>query len=171
MKKIIIIGLTGSGKTTLSHKISEKLSLPVFYLDLMFWKEGTRATDDEFTKEQEEIMNTHNEWIIDGGFPNSKSLDVRMLRADTIIFYDLPVIIVFWRWLKRYSEYWNKIRPDYGKKQPFPFTFKDIKYAITYPRKKIYEKISAYKNIKNIYVIRGYKDKQNLLKAIDTLQS
>ena len=50
MKKIMIIGSGGAGKSTLSVKISNILNLPLFHLDAIFWKPNwTPSTDQEFT--------------------------------------------------------------------------------------------------------------------------
>lgn len=166
MKKVIIIGLTGSGKTTLALQLSTIFGLPIFYLDQIFWKEKGHIKDADFVAQQEEIMKLNDIWILDGGFPRSKSLDVRISYADTIIFYDLPLYLVFWRQLKRYIEYRNKIRPDFGRTQPFPFTWKDIMYSIHYPRKEIYAKILAYEDSKKVVVIRNNKEQNAFLKTL-----
>lgn len=162
MKKIIIIGLTGSGKTTLAKQISRKFDIPIYYLDLMFWNKDGHLKDDEFTELQKEIL-VKDRWIIDGGFPKSKSLDLRIASADTIIFYDLPLLLVLWRQFKRYLKYWNKIRPDFGKKQPFPFTMKDLKYSINYPTGTIHEKIRINSKDKRIFIIESTTDELNLI--------
>ncbi len=157
--------MTGSGKTTLAQEISKELDIPIYYLDLIFWNEEGYLKDREFTIEQEKIM-AHDKWIIDGSFPRSKSLDLRIQNADTIIFYDLPLLVILWRQLKRYIKYRNKVRPDFGKKQPYPFTIKDLKYAMDYPKDMIYEKLEALGKGKDIYVIRNNIDQNNFLNKI-----
>ena len=40
MKKIMIIGCCGSGKTTLAKKLSNKLNLPLIHLDKLNWRDN-----------------------------------------------------------------------------------------------------------------------------------
>ena len=48
MKRVMVIGCCGSGKTTLSRKLGEKLGLPVVHLDKLFWHPGwVESTKDE----------------------------------------------------------------------------------------------------------------------------
>lgn len=170
MNKIIIIGLTGAGKTTLAGKLGAMLNIPVFHLDQYFWKAGWRhVSQAEFYAMQEKIIAENSTWIMDGGFPRSKSLDLRIAHADTIIFFDLPVVIPLWRMAKRYFEMRGRERPDVGSgnKQQHPFTRADIKYAINYPRKDLHEKLAKVKSTKHVFVVKRSKDIATLLNSID----
>lgn len=170
MKKIIIIGMTGVGKTTLANKINKITSIPIFYLDIIFWKDDGHIKDVDFTHQQEEIMINNECWIMDGGFPRSRSFDLRISHADTIIFFDIPLYLIFWRQFKRYLKYHNKIRPDMGKKQIFPFSIRDIKYALNFPISDIYKKIEENKDGKEIVIINNNKDQADFLQKLKSLQ-
>ena len=111
MNKIVIIGCPGSGKTTLANKLGTLLHVPVHHLDKIFWTETDHIKQDIFVTKQEEIMK-NNQWIIDGNF--TKSIDTRLLQADTIIFFEFPKIILYWRLVKRYAKHFNTARPDMG---------------------------------------------------------
>ncbi len=90
MNRIAIVGISGSGKSTLANKLGKKLNLPVFHLDKYFWTYGWKeryATKEEFTPIVEGFARQSN-WIIDGNY--RESLDVRLEKADTIIFLDIP---------------------------------------------------------------------------------
>lgn len=111
MKKIIILGLTGAGKTTLANKLGAMLDIPVFHLDQYFWKaDWQHVSQAEFYAMQEKIIAENPAWILDGGFPRSKTLDLRIAHADTIILLDIPVVVSLWRMAKRYFQLrgiWN----------------------------------------------------------------
>ena len=165
MKKITICGVTASGKTTLANKISTLLDIPVYHMDRIFWKDnGVFASQTEGIEEVSKIFKEPH-WIIEGSMPRSKTFDMRLSEADTIIFYDLPLLLILWRQTKRFFTYYNKVRPDMGgnNKQKYPFTIKDIKYALNFPLKEQYSKIMTYKETKNIFIIKNPKDEQIFL--------
>ena len=66
MKRVIVIGTTGSGKTTLAKKIAEKLNCPHIQIDSLFWKPNWQeATDEElFAKIEEAVF--QESWVLDG---------------------------------------------------------------------------------------------------------
>ena len=68
MKKIIVIGCPGSGKSTFSRSLSEKLNIPLYHLDMMYWN-ADRTTVDKavFLSRLKEVIAT-DEWIIDGNY-------------------------------------------------------------------------------------------------------
>ena len=88
-KKIIVIGCSGSGKTTFSRRLNKIISIPAYYLDSVYWNEdATHISRVEFIKKQEEIFRK-KEWIIDGNYRNT--LEMRIKEADLIFFFDIPV--------------------------------------------------------------------------------
>ena len=91
MKKIIVIGCPGSGKTTFAEKLRDKMDIPLFYLDAIWHKpDRTHISRDEFDARLTEILGL-DEWIIDGHY--SRTLERRMQAADTVLLFDLPTEI------------------------------------------------------------------------------
>ena len=89
MKKIIVIGCPGSGKTTFSLKLAEKIKLPLFHLDAIWHKpDRTHITREEFDARLIEIL-ALDEWIIDGNY--SRTVETRIKACDTVVLFDLPV--------------------------------------------------------------------------------
>lgn len=88
MKKVIIIGCPGAGKSTFARKLSAKTDIPLYYLD-MIWHLPDRTTLDreEFVNRLEEIV-AGEEWIIDGNYLHTMPL--RLQYCDTVFFFDLP---------------------------------------------------------------------------------
>ena len=169
MKKITILGVTASGKTTLANKLGEILNIPVIHLDKIFWKEKGGIKQDQFVIEVEKIMNDNDEWIIEGSMPRSKTLDMRLANADTIILFDMPLYFVLWRQTKRFFKYYNKVRPDTAddNKQKYPFTWKEFRHALNYPIKDLRAKIQLYRKNKKVVIINNTKDETSFLGSIN----
>ncbi len=88
MKKIIVIGCPGSGKSTLSRKLHNITEIPLYHLDMMFWNEDkTTVEKSVFVKRLSEVL-IKDSWIIDGNF--SSTMEQRMNECDTVIFLDYP---------------------------------------------------------------------------------
>jgi adenylate kinase family enzyme len=88
MKKIIIIGCPGSGKTTFAEKLRDKIGLPLFHLDAIWHKpDRTHITRAEFDLRLAALL-ALDSWIIDGNY--SRTLETRIRACDTVFFFDLP---------------------------------------------------------------------------------
>lgn len=167
MKKITICGVTASGKTTLANKLGAAFNIPVYHLDKIFWTKYGHLSQPEFIQKVAEIVQQPS-WIIDGSNPRSKTFDMRIASADTIIFYDLPLLVVLYRQTKRFFMWYGKVRPDMGggNKQKYPFTWKEVEHALQYPTKELYSKILPYKENKTIIIIKNTRDEKAFVKKI-----
>lgn len=88
MKKVIIIGCPGSGKSTFARRLNSITNLPLFYLDMMFWnKDKTTVSKEMFLHRLENAM-SNSEWIIDGNYMSS--MEMRIKECDTVFFLDYP---------------------------------------------------------------------------------
>ena len=89
MKKIIVVGRSGTGKSTFSKKLSEITNINVYHLDNIFWRaDKSQVSRDEFDEKLKEILNK-KEWIIDGDY--SRTYEERFQSCDTISLLDLPL--------------------------------------------------------------------------------
>ena len=84
MKRIMIIGCPGSGKSTFARALAPKTGLPLHHLDMMYWNpDRTTKPKEEFRAALREIINLPD-WIIDGNY--GSTLELRMEACDTVIF-------------------------------------------------------------------------------------
>ena len=155
MNKIIIIGIPGAGKTTFSVELGAMLHIPVHHLDKIFWKQNwTSLKQDEFRKVQNELMG-EDRWIIDGNF--TKSIDQRIILADTVIYFDFPRSIALWRTLRRYFRYFGKVRPNMGGNNVESLKWKSIKFILMYPSNDVRNLLNQHAD-KKIFIFRNTSD-------------
>ena len=162
MKKIIVIGCPGSGKTTFAEKLRDKIGLPLFYLDAIWHKpDRTHISRDEFDGKLSDIL-AHDQWIIDGNY--SRTLERRIAAADTVFLFDLPTQIC----LDGAVERIGKKRVD----MPWVDTELDpnLKSEIEAFREKnlpiIYELLQAYKEGRNFVVFKSREEADGYIEEI-----
>ena len=132
MKRVIVIGSGGAGKSTLARALGQRLGLPVVHLDAQFWQAGWKERQREDWLEWQRKALLEPCWIMDGNFGGT--LEVRLAAADTVIFLDLPralcIARVVWRWLR----YWGRTRPDMAADCPEKLDLKFLRWIWNYPR-------------------------------------
>ena len=88
MKKVIIIGCPGSGKSTFGRKLRQITCLPLYHLDMMYWNEDkTTVSKEIFINRLQKAMNNSG-WIIDGNY--GSTMEMRIQKCDTVFFLDYP---------------------------------------------------------------------------------
>ena len=106
-RRVIVTGFAGSGKSTLSIALAAKTGLPLIHLDLAFWKPGwTEPSDTEWRDKQREVL-AGDAWIADGNY--HETLELRLERADTVVFLDLPWWRCSVRALRRGFRMWGEL--------------------------------------------------------------
>jgi len=121
MNRIVLLGPGGSGKSVLAHKLGSLLKIPVKELDKVFWTKELKPMDKE---KWEALLKTWVEeisWVIDGdlGDYEGKGLEIRLEKADTVIFLDFPRWLCLWNSWHRSKEklnYWVWVW-NYKKRQ------------------------------------------------------
>ena len=87
-RRVIVTGLAGAGKSTFSLELAAKTGLPVIHLDLHFWKPGWAEPSETEWREKQCGVLAGDAWIADGNY--HETLDLRLQRADTVVFLDMP---------------------------------------------------------------------------------
>ena len=87
-KRVAVIGCPGGGKSTFSRALRDRVDLPLYHLDAIYWREDrTHLSREEFYPLMREII-AREEWIIDGNY--NSTLEWRVAACDLLIFLDYP---------------------------------------------------------------------------------
>jgi adenylate kinase family enzyme len=87
-RRVVVVGMAGSGKSTFSRALSAKTGLPVIPLDLHYWKPGwAEPTETEWREKQRNLLEGES-WIADGNYYDT--LDLPLERADTVVLLETP---------------------------------------------------------------------------------
>ena len=86
MKKVIVIGCPGSGKSTVSRALYNKTGIPLYHLDMMYWNADKTTVEKSVFLERLSVVLEKDEWIIDGNY--GSTMELRMATCDTVIFLD-----------------------------------------------------------------------------------
>ena len=133
-KRILVVGCSGGGKSTLSGVISSKLGLPAIHLDVEFWKPGWTETPRDMFRKKVEALSARDQWVMDGTF--SGSFDIRFPRADLVVVIDLPRLTCLWRAVTRVIKYRKSDnRPDMAEGCGEKFDLDFYKYIWTFKSK------------------------------------
>lgn len=161
MKKVIIIGCPGAGKSTFARKLKEKTGLPLFYLDMIWHKaDGTNISRDEFDGKIKEIMKKE-QWILDGNY--IRTLEMRLKECDTVFLLDYPLELC----LEGASSRIGKERPDMPwVESEFDLEFRQ--FIVDFPKDslpKFYELLKKYEKEKELHIFRKREDAEEYLRT------
>lgn len=162
MKKVIVIGCPGSGKTTFSEKLSKRTGLPLYHLDAIWHKpDKTHIPREEFDQRIMEIFAT-SAWIIDGNY--NRTIEMRLKECDTVFLFDLPTEVC----LRGAAERIGKDRYDlpWLETELNPEFEGFIKDFASQSLPKIYGLIEQYKKDKRIVIFKSHKEADAFLEKI-----
>lgn len=166
MKRIIIIGCGGAGKSTLARQLGEKLNIPVIHLDKLFWHPGwVESTKEEI---DEKILRELEKdcWIIDGNY--TRTMSRRLERCDTVIYLDFSRTACLMGVAKRIVTTYGTVRPDMAEGCPERFDPEFVKWVWNFNknhREKTYRLLNEAEGAETI-VLKNRRAVKLFLKSI-----
>lgn len=160
MKKIIVIGCPGSGKSTFSKKLHKITGIPLYHLDMMFWNADKTTVEKSVFCERLTKVIQNDKWIIDGNY--GSTMELRLQACDTVVFLDYPLDVCL-----------NGIRERQGKNRtdmPWVETKEDeefiefIKNFKSQSRPEIVALLGRYSD-KDIYIFKNREEADGFLKS------
>lgn len=91
MRKVVVIGCPGAGKSTFARRLSAATGLPLFYLDRLWHRpDRTTVSRETFDARLQEVL-AQEAWIIDGNY--LRTLEMRLSACDTVFLLDYPTSV------------------------------------------------------------------------------
>ena len=144
-----MLGNGAAGKSRFSRELSDATGIPRTELDTVFWSHGMVPLPvDEWRQMQSDLAGP-SRWILDGDLGPYDELDVRLVRADTIVLFDIPTVVCAWRAFRRSRE-----RLDFWR------------WLLTWRRRfrpKIVDAIRVHASAAELLVVRTRADRDRVL--------
>lgn len=147
MQRVMIIGPCGAGKSTAGFALAERTGLPLFHMDKLGWNPGWIETETPVLREQVAAIAAQDRWIIEGNYGGT--MELRLPRADTVVYLDYRVRLCLYRILRRIVQYRGKSRPDMAEGCPERLDFAFLWYVARWnsgPRPRTEAKLAGYED-------------------------
>ena len=162
MRKVIVIGCPGAGKSTFARRLRDQTGLPLYHLDMLWHRpDRTTVSREEFDMQLERLLK-QNCWILDGNY--QRTLEKRLLVCDTVFLLGLPLEVCLSSAKKRIGQ----AREDLPwVEQEFDPEFRQ--WIIEFPQNnlpQIYSLLEQYQSGKEIVIFRSRNEAGRYLDAI-----
>jgi adenylate kinase family enzyme len=98
-QRIVVVGTTGSGKTTLSCQLAQRLYTPQVELDSLFWGPNWTPVSVKVFRQRTAEALSGDAWVADGNY--NKVRDIVWQRATTLVWLDYPLSVILGRLIRR----------------------------------------------------------------------
>jgi adenylate kinase family enzyme len=171
MKKVVILGSPGSGKSTFATKLHAKTGIPIVHLDFYYHQRAYNYYNDReaWVAKVQELMQPAA-WLMDGNYKST--IPMRCDAADTIILFRLPSWLCLLRALKRRVVYHNKKRADMPSEWKEKADWQFLKYVWTFNTQQmpLITETLAQNSSKEIHIFRTSKEADRFLEQLDANQ-
>jgi adenylate kinase family enzyme len=166
MRKVVVIGSGGSGKSTFARRLGVATGLEVIHLDSVFWRPNwARTPTDEWERTIRELVG-RDKWIMDGNFGGTRA--IRFDACDTVIFLDLPRTVCMYRVIKRTILYRGRTRPDMAKGCLEKFDLEFLSWVWNFRKRSRSRIVDDLRRLsgKSIHVLKSKREAESFLAKI-----
>ena len=97
--RVVVIGTTGSGKSTVAERLAAQTGLRIVELDALYWGRDWQGVPVDLFRHRVERETRDGGWIVVGNYGQVR--DLVWPSADTLVWLDLPLSLVMWRLVRR----------------------------------------------------------------------
>lgn len=165
MKKVLVIGCPGSGKSTFSRELQRITALPICHLDQLYWNaDRTTVSNAVFLQRLHEVLGQER-WIIDGNY--SKTLELRLRRCDTVFFLDYPTEVC----LSGIASRIGKLRPDlpWTETQADPELIEVVRNYPVRERQAVLALLEQDTDEKTVFTFQTREDAKGFLQSLGNI--
>ena len=165
MRRIVVVGTYGAGKSTLAAELGRLLQIPVHHLDALRWDDGWKLRPQDEWEALLERLVAEDAWIADGNF--ERTLPVRLDRADTIVLLDAPLPRSFWRTVRRRLS--RAERPDLAPGLEEKLNLALVRLFVRYRREvrpQLRELVRSHATGRQVIVLRRPNDVRTFLATV-----
>lgn len=98
-RRVVVVGVTGSGKTTFAAALARRLAVPHVELDALYWEAHWTGAEPAVFRARVADAVGADAWVVDGNY--SIVRDLVWSRADSLVWLDYPLPLVMARLLWR----------------------------------------------------------------------
>ncbi len=136
MQRVLVMGSSGSGKSTFARRLANLTGLPFVSLDALYWQPGWQPSEPEVFGARVMEAATELRWIMDGNYMSHGGSDLRRQRADTVICFDLPRYLCMTGIVTRIVRSYGQVRPEMAPGCPEQIDLEFIHYVWTYRQRQ-----------------------------------
>ncbi len=101
MRRVSVVGSTGSGKTTFARALAGILDVPCVELDALNWEANWRMASEEVFRARSAEATRGEAWVVDGNYGGRGAREIVWGRADTVVWLDYPLWLILARLTRR----------------------------------------------------------------------
>ena len=132
MQRVLVMGSSGSGKSTFAQRLARLTRLPFVSLDALYWQPGWQPSEPEPFQQRVAEVSNGPAWVMDGNYISSGAGELRRELADTVIWFDLPRRLCLTGIMKRIMTTYGQVRPEMAEGCPEQIDLEFIRYVWTY---------------------------------------
>jgi len=169
MRRILVIGSGGAGKSTFARRLGRALGSEVIHLDAHYWQPGWVETPEHEWRGVVERLLGGESWVMDGNF--SGTLEARLGACDTVIFLDMPRLLCLWRVIKRALLYRGRRRPDMAAGCREQLNWEFLRWVWAYPkrsRKKVNRLLEKNAGGKRVIRLHSRREVEEFLARVES---
>ncbi len=164
--RVLVLGCSGGGKTTLSMRLAEKYAMDYQSLDRdVRWLPGWKVRDQGEQRERIKALSAVDRWVMDGN--SFSTFDLRLPRTDLVIWVRLPRWRCLWGVAKRVLRNFGRVRTGMAEGCPEPLPDREfLSYIWNFEKRqtpRILEGIERHGPEVPVLVLRSHRMVEDLL--------